>query len=138
MERKVFIEHLLNIAFASMVCDGDIDPKEEQYLQDIEKHDFYLKEFDMSDRLSKLMSDWELNGLKLCDRILNSMYKVEFLEDQKIVILDFAIGIVRADDVMQQAEIEFVNTLIRNIKMSSELVDLRYGNWSVIEQHGQT
>ncbi len=135
MERKDFVEYLLNVAFASMVCDGDIAPEELQYLEDIEKQDFYLKEFDMTDRLSKLKSDWELNGLKLCDRILNSMYKAQFSEDQKVVILDFAIGIVRSDDVMQQAEIEFVNTLIRNIKISSELVKLRFGNWSMIEGH---
>lgn len=133
MERKDFVEHLLNVAFASMVCDGDIAPEEIRYLENIEKQDFYLKEFDMADKLAKLKAEWELNGMKLCDRILNSLYKVQFSEDQKIIVLDFAIGIVRSDNVMQEAEIEFINTLIRNIKVSSDLVNLRFGNWSMIK-----
>tara|TARA_B100000674_G_C37516941_1_gene767520 strand:+ start:216 stop:626 length:411 start_codon:yes stop_codon:yes gene_type:complete len=133
MERKEFVETLLDIAFASMVCDGDIAPEEEEYLRDIEKSDFYLKEFDMSDKLDKLTSDWELHGLILCERILNSAYKNEFSEDQKIVTMDFAIGIVRADGIMRQSEIQFINSLMRNIKVSTELVEMRYGNWSIID-----
>ena len=43
MERKEFVETLLEVAFASMVCDGDIAPEEEKHLRDIEKSDFYLK-----------------------------------------------------------------------------------------------
>ena len=132
MERKEFIEVLLEVAFASMVCDGDIAAEEGQYLRDIEKGDFYLKEFDMSKKLDKLNSDWELHGLNLCEKIINSTYKLDLLENQKIVIMDFAIGIVRSDGIMQQAEIEFVNTLMRNIKISADLVEMRYGNWSVI------
>ena len=133
MERIEFIETLLEIAFASMICDGDIAPEEQEYLREIEKSDFYLKEFDMSKKLDKLNSDWELHGLNLCERILNSTYKLDLSEDKKIVIMDFAIGIVRADGVMQQSEIQFVNTLITNIKMSSALVEMRFGNWAVIE-----
>jgi len=133
MERKEFVETLLEIAFASMICDGDIAPEEEKHLRDIEKSDFYLKEFDMSEKLDKLNSNWELHGLNLCERILNSTYKLDLSEDQKIVIMDFAIGIVRSDGIMQQAEIEFVNTLMRNIKISADIVEMRYGNWSIIE-----
>lgn len=133
MERKEFIEVLLEVAFASMVCDGDIAPEEEQYLRDIEKGDFYLKEFDMSEKLDELNTAWVLHGLNLCDKIVNSTYKLELSEDQKIVIMDFAIGIVRSDGVMQQAEIEFINTLMRNIKISADIVQMRYKNWSIIQ-----
>ncbi len=135
MERKEFIETLLEIAFASMICDGDIAPEEEQYLRDIEKGDFYLKDFDMSEKLDKLNSDWELHGLNLCERILNSTYKLDLSEDQKIVIMDFAIGILRADNIIQQAEIEFINTLMQNIKISADIVEMRYGNWAILKAH---
>lgn len=137
MERKEFIEILLEIAFASMVCDGDIAPEEQQYLREIEKSDFYLKEFDMAKKLDKLNSNWALHGLNLCERILNSTYKLDLSENQKIVIMDFAIGIVRSDGIMQQAEIEFVNTLMRNIKISVDIVEMRYGNWRIIEASNQ-
>ena len=133
MERKEFVETLLEVAFASMVCDGDIAPEEEKYLRDIEKSDFYLKEFDMSNKLDKLNSDWEVHGLNLCERILNSTYKLDLSEDQKIVTMDFAIGIVRSDGKIQQSEIQFINTLIQNIKISANLLDMRYGNWSIIK-----
>ena len=53
MERKEFIEVLLDIAFASMVCDGDIAAEEEEYLRDMEQSEFYLKEFDMSAKLDQ-------------------------------------------------------------------------------------
>ena len=137
MEHKEFIEVLLEIAFASMVCDGDIAPEEEKYLRNIEKSDFYLKEFDMSKKLDKLNTNWALHGLNLCEKILNSTYNLDLSENQKIVILDFAIGIVRSDGIMQQAEIKFVNTLMRNIKISVDIVEMRYGNWSIIETSNQ-
>mgnify|MGYP000285889389 FL=1 len=133
MEPKKFTEILLEIAFVSMVCDGDIAPEEEEYLREIEKSDFYLKEFDMSAKLDTLKSDWELHGINLCERILNSAYKLDLTESEKIIIMDFAIGITRSDGNMQQSEIHFVNTLMQNIKISSSLVEVRYKNWSIIE-----
>jgi hypothetical protein len=83
MEPKKFTEVLLEIAFVSMVCDGDIAPEEEEYLRKIEKSDFYLKEFDMSSKLDTLMSDWQLHGLNFCDNVLNTAYKLELTESQK-------------------------------------------------------
>tara|TARA_B110000259_G_scaffold115485_1_gene131551 strand:- start:1546 stop:1956 length:411 start_codon:yes stop_codon:yes gene_type:complete len=133
MEREEFIEILLEIAFASMVCDGDIAPEEEEYLRDIEQSDYYLKEFDMSKKLDKLNTDWKLYGLNLSDKILNNTYKLNLSEGQKIVIMDFAIGIVRSDKSMQKSEISFINTLMQNIKISTEIVKIRYGNWSIIQ-----
>ena len=117
MQRKEFIEILLEIAFASMVCDGDIAVEEKAFLREIEKSDFYLKEFDLSKRLEALNQDWELYGLILCEKILNKTYKLALTEDQKVIVLDFAIGIVRSDGTMQQAEIEFINSLMLNIKI---------------------
>lgn len=133
MERKDFIEILLEIAFVSMVCDGDIADEEQAYLREIEKSDFYLKEFDLSAKLDALTREWEIFGLSLCDKVLNKTYKLSFSEDQKVVILDFAIGIIRSDGIMQQSEIKFINTLMLNIKIPSAIVNMRYGNWSVIE-----
>lgn len=132
MQRKEFIEILLEIAFASMVCDGDIAAEEKAFLREIEKSDFYLKEFDLSKRLEALNQDWELYGLILCEKILNKTYKLALTEDQKVIVLDFAIGIVRSDGTMQQAEIEFINSLMLNIKIPMDIVNMRYGNWSVI------
>ena len=133
MEREEFIEILLEIAFASMVCDGNIAPEEEEYLRDIEQSDYYLMEFEMSKKLDKLNSDWKLHGLNLIDKILNTTYKLNLSEGQKIVIMDFAIGIVRSDKSMQKSEISFINTLMQNIKISTEIVEMRYGNWWIIE-----
>ena len=133
MERKDFIEILLEIAFVSMVCDGDIADEEQAYLREIEKSDFYLKEFDLSAKLDALTREWEIYGLSLCDKVLNKTYKLSFSEDQKVVILDFAIGIIRSDGIMQQSEIKFINTLMSNIKIPIAIVNMRYGNWSVIE-----
>lgn len=133
MQRKDFIEILLEIAFASMVCDGDIAAEEKAFLREIEKSDFYLKEFDLSKKLEALNQDWELYGLILCEKILNKTYKLALTEDQKVIVLDFAIGIVRSDGTMQQAEIEFINSLMLNIKIPMDIVKMRYGNWSVID-----
>ena len=133
MQRKEFIEILLEIAFASMVCDGDIAAEEKAFLREIEKSDFYLKEFDLSKKLEALNQDWELYGLILCEKILNKTYKLALTEDQKVIVLDFAIGIVRSDGTMQQAEIEFINSLMLNIKIPMDIVKMRYGNWSVID-----
>ena len=84
-------------------------------------------------KLDKLNSDWKLYGLNLSDKILNNTYKLNLSEGQKIVIMDFAVGIVRSDKEMQKSEISFINTLMQNIKISTEIVEMRYGNWWIIE-----
>jgi hypothetical protein len=47
--------------------------------------------------------------------------------------MDFAIGITRSDGNMQQSEINFINTLMRNIKIEANIIESRYGNWSIIQ-----
>jgi hypothetical protein len=79
------------------------------------------------------MSDWQLHGLNFCDNVLNTAYKLELTESQKIIIMDFAIGITRSDGNMQQSEINFINTLMRNIKIEANIIESRYGNWSIIQ-----
>jgi uncharacterized tellurite resistance protein B-like protein len=129
MEPKKFTEVLLEIAIVSMICDGDIAPEEEEYLRKIEKSDFYLKEFDMSSKLDTLMSDWQLHGLNLCDNVLNSAYKLELTESQKIIIMDFAIGITRSDGNMQQSEINFINTLSQRFNPCNCQSDISVSNF---------
>ena len=133
MEHKEFTAVLLEVSFAAMVCDGKIAPEEMEQLRQIEAKDFYFKDFDLSKRLDELHSEFDLYRFKLVEKALDKLYKLDFEENQKLILIDFALGIARADGEMQESEIKFINALIRNTQSSSSLIKMRYGNWEVMK-----
>ena len=109
MEEKEYTEELLKVAFAAMVCDGDIHPDEENMLRAIEKEDFYFKDFDLEQIVDQLKADFEEKKLEVPLEINRRTYHLDLNHVQRIKMLEVAIGIVRADREIQQAEIEFIN-----------------------------
>ena len=133
MEEKEYTEELLKVAFAAMVCDGDIHADEEKMLRGIEKEDFYFKDFDLEQTVDQLKADFEERKLEVPTEINRGTYHLELNHVQRIKMLEVAIGIVRADRKIEQAEIEFINKLIINLQVSKQLVNERFGNWEILD-----
>lgn len=132
MEKKEFTKELLKIAFAATVCDGEVDASELDAIKTIEKEDFYLKEFDLSDELDQLNSSAQTDYLGYANKALNEASKIEFTPAEKMVTINLAIAIVRADDVVQEREIEFINSLMLNLKIPQAMVEAANPNWWII------
>ena len=133
MEQKVFIKELLKISYAATVCDGDIDESELEVIQALEKEDFYLKEEDLSDVLKNYEKDAADDFLEFANMAVKETYKLDFTPAEKMIVINLAIAIVRADGKMQEHEISFIKSLILNLQLPEELVTAANGNWWIIQ-----
>ena len=137
MENKEFIKELLKIAYAAIVCDGDIDDLELEVIRTIEKQDFYFQEEDLSKEIDRLSKDASDNYVEFAYNAVKETYKLELAPSQKMIIINFAIAIVRADGKMQAKEMSFIKSLILNLQLPNELVESINGNWWIIEHDSE-
>ena len=133
MEQKAFTKELLKIAYAATVCDGDIDESELEVIRTIEKEDFYLKDEDLSELLKQYEKDAESDFLEFANMAVKETYRLDLTPAEKMIVINLAIAIVRADGKMQEQEISFIKSLILNLQLPEELVTAANGNWWVIQ-----
>ncbi len=132
MENTEFSKLLLRIAFASTVVDGEIDNREIDIIRNLQKEDFYLKEFDLNDELDQIQRDASQNPSDYSNNILKQTYNLDLTPSQKLIMINLAIAVVRADNVMQEQEIVFIKNLILNLQIPDSIVDATNGNWWII------
>ena len=137
MQQKQFIKELLKIAYAATVCDGDIDESELEAIRSIEKEDFYLKEEDLHEEIDRLEKLAEDDYLEFAHNTVKQTFRLELAPAQKMVIINLAIAIVRADGKMQAQEMTFIKSLMLNLQLTEEVVEAANGKWWVI-QSGST
>ena len=133
MEKKAFTKELLKIAFAATVCDGDIHEAELEVIRALEKEDFYLKEEDLSDVLKNYEKDAADDFLEFANMAVKETYKLDLTPAEKMIVINLAIAIVRADGKMQAQEISFIKSLILNLQLPEDLVSAANGNWWIIQ-----
>ena len=133
MEKKEFTKELLKIAYAATVCDGDIDETELEVIRSLEKEDFYLKDEDLSDVLKQYEIDAEDDFIEFANLAVKETYRLNLTPAEKMVIVNMAIAVVRADGKMQAEEISFIRSLILNLRLPNEIVEAANGNWWIIQ-----
>jgi uncharacterized tellurite resistance protein B-like protein len=129
MEKEKFTHNLIQIAFCSMACDSHIDESEISELNEIAEKDFYFEGYALSEDINLLEKEFNTRGLILIENILNKQIFLDYSESQKIIILEVVIGIVKADKKIEIEEINFINQLIINLRIPSEIIKSRFGNW---------
>jgi len=137
MEQKAFIKELLKIAYAAVVCDGDIDQSELEMINTIEKEDFYLREESLHDEIIRLGKEAKDDYIEFSNNTVKQTYSLDFAPTQKMIIINLAIAIVRADGKMQAKEISFIKSLILNLRLPNELVESTNGNWWIVENNSE-
>ena len=129
MEKKKFTHNLIKIAFGSMACDSDIDKSEITKINEIVEKDFYFDGYSLSNDINLLKKELDEKGPILIEKILNEQLFLNYSESQKIIIIEVSIGIIKADKKLEITEINFINQLISNLKIPSDIIKARFGNW---------
>ena len=137
MEQKAFTKELLKIAYAAVVCDGDIDQSELDMINTIEKEDFYLREESLHDEIIRLGKEAKDDYIEFANNTVKQTYSLDFAPTQKMIIINLAIAIVRADGKMQSMEISFIKKLILNLKLTKEMVEATNGIWWIVENNSE-
>lgn len=134
MNNNLFAELLLNVAFTAIICDGEIDDQEIETLENMGITDFYLNSLNIKSQLIQFKEKADLNLSKYQSNLMTQIFKSDIMPSQKIILLNYAIAIVRADRKMQESEIRFVDELILNLRLSKAQVQAIYGTWWKIDE----
>ena len=129
MEKEKFTHNLIKIAFCSMACDSDIDKSEITKINMIVEKDFYFDGYLLSNDINILKKEFDKTGPILIEKILNEQLFLNYSESQKIIIIEVSIGVIKADKILEITEIDFINQLISNLKIPSDIIKARFGNW---------
>ena len=132
MEKEKFTHNLIKIAFCSMACDSHIDKEEITKINELVEKDFYFNGYSLSDEINLLKEEEKKIGLVLIDNILNEQLFLNYSEAQKIIIIEVSIGIIRADRKLEMVEINFIKKLISNLRIPSDIIKARFGNWDSV------
>lgn len=133
MEKEKFTHNLIKIAFCSMACDSDIDKSEITKINEIVEKDFYFDGYSLSKNIDLLNKELVEKGPIMIEKILNEQLFLNYSESQKIIIIEVSIGVIKADKKLETTEIEFVNQLISNLKIPSDIIKARFGNWDSLD-----
>ena len=134
MENERFTKNLIKVAFCAMTCDLEIDKSEIFKIKEIVDNDFYFKGYSLTNEIDILEKEFKILKLLLIERILNEQISLDYSESQKIIVLDTAIGIIRADRKILDEEKEFINQLIINLRVPSIIIDVKFGNWDKLQE----
>ena len=134
MKNERFTKNLIKVAFCAMTCDLEIDKSEIFKIKEIVDNDFYFKGFSLTNEIDSLEKEFKSLKLLLIERTLNEQTTLDYTESQKIIVLDTAIGIIRADRVIHQEEKDFINQLIINLRVPSVIVDAKFGDWDSLKE----
>ena len=129
MEKEKFTHNLIKIAFCSMACDSNIDKSEIAKINEIVEKDFYFDGYSLSKDINLLKKELDETGPIFIEKILNEQLFLNYSESQKIILIEVSIGIVKADKELKITEIDFINQIIRNLKIPSDIIKSRFGNW---------
>jgi len=129
MEKEKFTHNLIKIAFCSMACDSDIDKSEIAKINEIVEKDFYFDGYSLSKDIDLLNKELHETGPILIEKILNEQLFLNYSESQKIIIIEVSLGIIKADKRLEITEIDFINQLISNLKIPSNIIKSRFGDW---------
>ena len=109
-------ELLLRTAFACMACDGDIAPEEVQLIKDYAKDSNIFGDIDVDKELDLLLKEINSKGKRFLKEYLSKVYEATLNEEEKIQLLNVAVRMIRADNVIEYSEIKFFKVIRSNLK----------------------
>ena len=94
--------------------------------------DFYFDGHSLSKDIDLLKKELDETGPIFIEKILNEQLFLNYSESQKIIIIEVSIGVIKADKILEITEIDFINQLISNLKIPSDIIKARFGNWDSV------
>ena len=127
MDSIKFKELLLNTAVCAIACDGHVDDREIEALHKIEKNSPYFSSTDLSTNLKKSLDscskDLNLFMKELFDNIDNNKLNTV----QELTLLEISLRIIAADEIEEEIEKKFINSLYSHLKVEDYIITQRFG-----------
>ena len=133
MNKEEFADIYLKVAFAAILADGEIAEEEIAALKKFNENEYYLSGYDLDSQINKYQNKFIARGYIVIKTILNELAYADISDSQKLILLNLAIQIVRADHLITLDEINFIKQLTSNLKIANFIVESNHPNWWLID-----
>ncbi len=110
----------LRTALSCMACDGDIDSKEVQLIQEMDKNENIFGAIELDKELLMFTDEINKKGKLFLKEYFQTLADSEFSEAEELKILRIAALTIQADEVIQYSEIKFFKVIRSYMKVSDE------------------
>ena len=132
MEKDKFKKILFKVAFCAMACDGEIQKEEIEELKLMDKNTSYFADIDLSDELKQLVDDFKNKGAKIIEELFELLRNTKLNPIQELLVLEVALRIINADNVIDENEVKFINFLRSKLEVHDEIIFDRFGELDIL------
>jgi uncharacterized tellurite resistance protein B-like protein len=122
METITFDRLLLKTAFCCMASDGNIDKREIALIKSMCENSPIFVEFDFKKEINELVKKLNTRGKEFLSYYFDLLKESQLSEDQELLLIDFAVQTIKADELIEYAEIKFFKVIRNNLKISVEKI----------------
>lgn len=135
MENIKFTELLLETAFSVMACDGDIDPQEIKLIRELDNNENLFQMDDLDSKLDSLLERINKEGQGFLKTFFNNLEKADLNKEQELKLVDTAIKMIEADDIILFSELKFFKIIKSYISLTDEEILEKFSHVNDIEDY---
>ncbi|MBK6820488.1 MAG: TerB family tellurite resistance protein [Bacteroidetes bacterium] len=118
MNPITFDKLLLKTAFCCMASDGHIDNREISLIKKMCNNSPLFKDFDFQSEINNLVNKINTRGLEFISYYFSLLDKAILSEQEELILIDFAVQTINADEKVEYAEIKFFKNIRHRLKVS--------------------
>ena len=122
MDTKMFKDLLFQTGFFCMTCDGDIDDNEVNDLLSICTESSLFENFDFQTEINILIKKLNEQGKTFQKTYFDLLKKHSLTEDEELSLIDIAIRIIKANEIIDYSEIKFFKNIRYRLKVSNDKI----------------
>ena len=113
---------LLETAFCCMASDGHIDTKEVTIIRSMCEKMPVFQNMDFKSEINNLVSRINANSKEFIRNYFSLLDNAELDVQEELLLIDFAIQTIQADEQIEYAEIKFFKNIRHRLKSSDETI----------------
>jgi uncharacterized tellurite resistance protein B-like protein len=122
MDPISFDKLLLKTAFCCMASDGHIDNLEISRIKSMCEKSLLLKDLDFHEEINLLVSEINTAGKAFINQYFDLLGKTNMSEQEELVLIDYAIQTIIADEQIEYSEIKFFKNIRHRLKVSDDSI----------------
>lgn len=126
MELISYDKLLLNTAFCCMASDGHIDKREIALIKSLCDKSTLFKDFNFQNEINLLVQHINARGKEFISSYFELLDKSNLTQEEELMLIDFAIRTIKADDQLEYSEIKFFKNIRHRLKVSDEAILIAY------------
>jgi uncharacterized tellurite resistance protein B-like protein len=105
-----------------MASDGHIDKREVQLIKSLCEKSKLFDGLNINEEFNKLVTDINAHGQVFITNYFTQLKACSLSEDEQLILLDFALQTIRADEQIEYSEIKFFKIVRHYLNVSDEAI----------------